>query len=61
MLLGSNDIDNAEELADVSYAQGRCHQLTSVVHEVFPYAQLVWCQVEDRFDPDTWEIDEDFK
>ena len=61
MFLGGNDLDDAWDMSEIREVESMCHDFVLMLRARFPSAKLIIAQVEDRFNPNTWQIDLDFK
>ena len=58
VILGGNDCNSAWDTKEICAVQDSCKGFAVICRNMFPSAKLIF-QVEDRFDPTTWEIDLD--
>ena len=61
VMLGGNDLHDAWDMSEVNEVQSMCNDFVLMLRARFPAAKLIIAQLEDRFDPGTWELDEGFK
>ena len=61
IILGGNDCDSARDTREICGVKDSCKKFADVCRAVFPNAKLIFFQVEDRYDPSSWEKIEDHK
>ena len=61
VILGGNDCNSAWDTKEICSVQNSCKDFAVICRNAFPNAKLIFFQVEDRYDPTTWEINLDHK
>lgn len=61
IILGGNDCNSAGDTVEICAVQDSCREFAIICRNAFPNDKLIFFQVEERYNPATWEIDLAYK